>query len=95
MCLIDDSLYQHESKQQRLKLLRGVVPVESVASVALVIYQIGSQLLSLFEHVRGLSYGEECFNTVEDVCSSCILQLVVAALLQISHSISKAVIFLF
>lgn len=37
MYLMDGSLYEGENKQQKLKLFRSVMPVESVASVALVI----------------------------------------------------------
>lgn len=93
--LTDGSPYQGESKQKRLKLLRRVMPVESAASVALVIYHMGSQLLTLCEDGWRLSYGEGCFNTMKGVCSICLLQLVVAALLQISRSFSKAAVFLF
>lgn len=54
MYLTEGSLYQGESKQQRLKLLRSAMPVESVASVALIIYYVGSQLLTPCEGRRRL-----------------------------------------
>ena len=55
MYLTDGSLCQGESKQQRLKLLRSVMPVESLASVALVIYHVGSCYLFVLNPIVGQS----------------------------------------